>query len=87
METIVRVKIIDATRVQIAGAIFTTVTEVAEVLQASRDADAASIVSIESDQTEHFQAIGTAVYAAHRVGFSSEQMRMVIAGKVVDTAW
>lgn len=85
MEKLVQLTISDATLVRIADQAYSTVTEVADVLRTLLDNDPAMIVSIETDNAEHYQAIGTAVYAAHRAGFFGENLRMSVAGKLVET--
>ena len=84
MEKSVHVKICEATRVRIGHETFSTVTEVADVLRPLIANDPETIVSIDADKSEYYEAIGIAVYAAHRAGVAENALRFVVAGKLVE---
>lgn len=82
MQNLIQLLVSDDTCVRIAGEKLSTRDDVAQVLQGIREQNPQAIVSIESDSSQYYKAIGMAIYGAHFAGFSGENLCFSIDGKV-----
>ena len=82
MNEIIVLKICDGDCVDFDGLKLRSTNEVADALDKVRAANPAAIISIETDDSEHYDAIGKAIYGCHRAGFSGEQLRILVGGKL-----
>jgi hypothetical protein len=51
--------------------------EVAQALEKIRSDNPDVTISIESDSSKYYEAIGKAIYGSHRAGFSGERLRIL----------
>ena len=59
-------------------------SEVAEALGKMNADNPGAIVSIEADDSIHYEAIGKAIYGSHRAGFAGERLRILVDGKLLE---
>lgn len=81
METIIVLKIGDQLHVDFNGKELHTATEVADALGEALAHTPDAIVSIEADSSPHYEAIGKAIYGAHRTGLAGDRLRILVDGK------
>ncbi|MFM2088730.1 MAG: hypothetical protein RLZZ237_3599 [Pseudomonadota bacterium] len=81
--TIIILKISDNRHVYLNNVAFSTQNEIALALEKIYLNNPAASVSIEADKSEYYEAIGNAIYASHRAGFSGERLRVLAKGKLV----
>ena len=78
--TIIILKISDNRHVYLNNVAFSTQNEIALALEKIYLNNPAASVSIEADKSEYYEAIGNAIYASHRAGFSGELRCTVNSG-------
>ncbi|MYM87184.1 hypothetical protein GTP91_08305 [Rugamonas sp. FT82W] len=78
-------KISDNVHVELNGVKLATTNEVAEALGKIYADNPDATISIEADTSTHYEAIGKAIYGSHRAGFTGEQVRILVDGKLVET--
>jgi len=68
--------------VDVDGLILRSTSEVADALEKVWIENPGATISIEADDSTHYEAIGKAIYGSHRAGFSGEQLRILVGGKL-----
>ncbi|MBA5689228.1 biopolymer transporter ExbD [Rugamonas apoptosis] len=81
LSEIIVLRISDDDSVLLDGVTLRSTNEVAEALVKIRDQEPDATISIEKDDSTHYEAIGKAIYGAQRAGFFAERLRILIAGK------
>jgi biopolymer transport protein ExbD len=84
MSEILVLKISDHVHVELNGMKLVSINEVAEALQKNTADSPEVIISIETDNSKYYEAIGKAIYGSHRAGFSGERLRILVEGKLVE---
>jgi biopolymer transport protein ExbD len=67
--------------VNLNGVALRSTREVAEALEKMSSTNPGLTVSIEASDSIYYEAIGKAIYASHRAGFSGERLRILVDGK------
>ena len=83
MNQITVLGISDNVHVDVDGVKLCSTNEVAEALEKVMAENPGATVSIEADDSIHYEAIGKAIYGSHRAGFSGNRLRIVVDGKVL----
>jgi hypothetical protein len=78
---IVVLRISDNDGVDLNGVKLRSTTEVAEALEKIGSESLDVTISVEVREYRYYEAIGMAIYGAHRAGFSGERFRILIDGK------
>lgn len=78
---IIVLRISDNDCVELDGMTLRSTNEVAEVLGKLRARSPDATISIEADDSNHYEAIGKAIYGTQRAGFSAERLRILVDGK------
>jgi biopolymer transport protein ExbD len=80
---IIVLSISDNACVDLHGVKLRSTNEVAQALEKIRGKSPGATISIEADDSIHYEAIGKAIYGSHRAGFSGDRLRIVIEGKLL----
>lgn len=83
MDQIVVLKIVDNTGVELNGVKLHSTDEVAQALGKVHADHPGAIISIEADESRHYESIGKALYGSARAGFSGDRLRILVEGKLV----
>ena len=76
-------RISDNVYVDLNGVKLRSTVEVAKALQQAVADNPNANLSIEADDSLHYEAIGKAIYGGARAGFSAERVRILIDGKLM----
>jgi biopolymer transport protein ExbD len=77
MSEILVLRILDDVHVDLNGIKLGSTAEVAQALEKIRSDNPDVTISIESDSSKYYEAIGKAIYGSHRAGFSGERLRIL----------
>ncbi|MFS2003750.1 hypothetical protein ACEN9F_08995 [Duganella sp. CT11-25] len=76
MSEILVLRILDEVHVDLNGIKLGSTAEVAQALEKIRSDNPDVTISIESNNSKYYEAIGKAIYGSHRAGFSGERLRI-----------
>ncbi|WP_332848065.1 hypothetical protein [Massilia sp. S19_KUP03_FR1] len=76
-------RISDSVCVDLDGIKLQSTNDVAEALEKISAKHPTATVSIEADDSNHYEAIGKAIYGSHRAGFSGERLRILVDGQIL----
>ncbi|GJJ00150.1 hypothetical protein RugamoR64_06880 [Duganella rhizosphaerae] len=84
MNEIIVLRISDNVCVDLNGVKLRSTNEVAEALEKKNSENPDAVISIEADDSIHYEAIGKAIYGSHRAGFAGERLRILVNGKLLE---
>lgn len=83
LNKIIVLRICDNESVLLDGMSLRSTTEVSDVLEKLIAENPDAIISIEADDSTHYEAIGKAIYGTQRAGFSAERLRVLVGGEIL----